>query len=434
MKNKLLLLGLLTCVLFSCKEKGEIRSLTLSMPSSFNEATEQYSNISVWSDGVENMEFVFSRKTDDGKLEYRSKQALSADITGRVRVVLPYTAHPQYDGESIVLHQNEVQSFPIQSIYIGGQTTSGVDKSAITMRAMTSYVCLRFTNIPKGIQIVSATLRLSPKEGCSSNLFYNSATYNFPAGRLTADADSQRSAFTTYSTENIAEGGCLYLSVFSEAYNNCNLPAEIITTGENGQNALHLFTLEGKTFVRGQTYEYIIDFNQAHTISTAYCTDALGIVSCGLPIEIEGTTFAPVNLGYDEVLAPFGLLYKAGDMTGLVYHEANPLSEYSNDKMSSALTSIPDGWRLPTTSELQKLVSCERSEGSIAGNTFGWWFAEKLYLEATGCILPDGTSTGRLMEGYYRAADSNNVLHITDDKAQLTEMEDSACAIRLVKE
>lgn len=441
MKHKLLFIGLLACSLFSCKEKGEIRIVTLSMPSSFNEETDRLPNISVWGNGVDNAEFIFSGKNADGQLKYRSKQALNSEITGNVRIVWPYSAETAYNGEVVTLHQNNVQAPATQTIYTGSKGIKQGDKAVIPMRMMTARIQLTFSNLPKYRQIVSATLRLTAKEGCSSNLFYQEATYNFATGKLTPNATIQRSTFTTYDALAQGEMKTLYLGVFPESYTNCTLSAEIITSGDNARDILYVFTFEGKTFTKSQTYTYDIDFNTEYDTGFVYTTDAQGVVSLGLPIFVNGTVFAPVNLGYDELLSPFGLLYKTGDFTGMPYHEESPISDYCNDKVSATTTLIPTGWRLPSVAEMQKLVSFVRSEGSICGNTFGWWFADKLYLPATGYIQEDGTSTGRLQEGYYLIDDRQNgtdaqgtVLHITDSGTQVEEAKGGAYAIRLVKE
>lgn len=441
MKHKLLFIGLLACSLFSCKDKGEIRIVTLSMPSSFQEEADHLPSISVWGNGVDNAEFVFSGRNADGQLEYRSKQALSNEITGNVRIVWPYSAETEYDGEVVTLRQNDVQTPSKQALYTGGNGIHEGEKAVIPMRMMTARIQLTFSNLPKDEQIVSATLRLTAKEGYSSDLFYQEATYNFATNLLKPNTSIQRSAFTTYDADNQSGTTTLYLGVFPESYKDCNLSAEIITSGGNGHNTLHVFPFEGKTFAKSQTYTYDIDFGTTHETGAAYTTDARGVVSLGLPIEIDGTTFAPVNLGYDELQSPFGLLYKTGDFTGMPYHEENPISDYCNDKVSATTTLVPTGWRLPSVAEMQKLVSAVRSEGSICGNTFGWCFSGKLYLPATGCIEEDGTSTARLQEGYYLIDDRQNgaaaqgtVLHITDSGTQVEAAKGGAYAIRLVKE
>lgn len=441
MKHKLLFTGLLACSLFSCQEKREIRIVTLSMPSSFNEETDYLSNISVWGDGVDNAEFIFSGKNADGQLEYRSKQALNSEIAGNVRIVWPYSKGLEYDGEVVTLHQKDIQTPAEQTIYAGGKGINSGEKAVIPMRMMTARIRLTFSNLPKDKHIESATLRLATKAGCTSDLFYREATYNFATSKLTPNTSIQRSTFTTYDAGAKAETKVLYTGVFPGAYTNCDLLAEVITSGSNAHNTLHVFTFEGKTFTKSQTYTYDIDFGTEHATGAAYTTDAAGIVSQGLPIEIDGTVFAPVNLGYDELLSPFGLLYKPGDFTGLPYHEESPVSDYCNDKVTSMTTPLPAGWRLPSAAEMQKIAVSARSEGSICGNTFGWWFADKLYLPATGCIQEDGTSTARLQEGYYLLDDRQNgangqgtLLHITDNGTQLEAAKGGAYAIRPVKE
>ena len=423
MKNKFLFLCLLVGLLSSCQEKGDVLSVTLSMPNTYSPSMDIAPSVSVWCDNIDNVEFVFSKVDTEGHLVYCSKQAYTSGLVGMTRVLSPYDAAATYDGTKVTLHQQAVQAPHTQIIYTGGATAEAGQTLVVSMRQMTARVLITMENAPKDDEVVSITLRVSPKEGYTANLFYQEATYEYATSQMKTNGQAQRSSFTTYGSDTLC------LGVLADNYANCDIRAEVITSS----GKLHVFVLEGKAMSRTQSYLYTIDFATSHETGVAYTADSEGLVSLGLPITIDGVTYAPVNLGYDELKAPFGLLYSGSDFTGFPYYEVSPIDAICNDQLGETLSALPEGWRLPTEGEIEKLLSTGHSAGAIAGSTFGWWLGEKLYLEATGKMAADGSCSGRLVEGYYWIDGGEEALYLSDERCEIVNAPTLRCAIRLVR-
>ncbi|MCM1035363.1 MAG: hypothetical protein NC038_08330 [Paludibacter sp.] len=435
----------LTLSLISCHEKASQTFVFLSMPSSYDATVDHIPSISVWADGIENEEFVFHSTDEDGRLIYTSKQPHTETLQGNLFVVAPYAADLHFDGESSLLTQPALQAQGTGVVFAGTKTVATGETAQISMRTLTSKITFQCNNIPNGNILQSVTLRLVPQAGASSNLFHTEASYAAQTTKLTFADAYQRAALTAYSTTALTSGSTLYLGFFPENYSNCTLQAEVIAHDNTPTGTLHVFTFAGRSFARAQNYEYILDFAQEHATYAAYPTDLNGYVSGGIPVTSGDITFAPVNLGQDEVLFPFGTLFLQSDLTkGSAYAESAPSSPYINDLGSSNLVSIPAGWRLPTEAEMQALISHPHSEGYTRGLTYGWWCGASatdtpanggnVYLEATGYITPDGIATQRLNEGRYWIDTPNTALIITDNNATINQAEGCACAVRLVKE
>lgn len=447
MKHKLLYCSLIAvCItLFSCHKEEDIKvSLYLSMPSSYDAALDLTPNISVWANGVENAEFVYKGTDESGRLRYEPKQPLKHNLTGSVFVLFPYSADAQLAGENILLQTAGVQKAGQQSVFMGTKNVAEGEAALVSPRMLTTKVQFTFNNIPDGVQITSVTLRLIPKTGTSSNLFHTEAHYDVAKTKMSFADAYQRTALTAYSENDLTNGSNLYLGFFPENYTNCTLQTEIIAHDNTSTGTLHVFTMDGRSFLRAQTFACPIDFAQQHITCPAYTTDADRRVSGGIPITVNNITFAPVNLGYDDLLSPFGLLFLQTDLTqGLAYTQPNPPSEYANDLGTPAVV-VPSGWRLPTAEEMNTLTNATRSAGYTRGLTYGWWFGDtaadtpadgnNIYLEAAGYIDAENNAAQRLSEGRYWTSTPNTALLLSDDGAGLTTAESCACSVRLVKE
>lgn len=441
----LLLYSLLVCTLLSCHKEGQTVSLYISMPSSYDVNLDHTHALSVWANGIENNKFIYKGTDAEGRLRYESKQAMKHSLTGNVFVLYPYCADAHFDGENATLPTISLQAPTTQSIFAGITTVTEGGNSLVSLRALTTKTQFIFNNLPKGTTVNAVTLRLVPQAGTSSNLFHTEANYTIASSKMSFSDIYQRTALTAYSTENILDGNSLYIGFFPENYSNCTLQAEIIVHDNTATGTLHVFTFEGRSFARAQVYTYILDFAQAHDTYAAYTTDTNGYMSGGIPVVTDNATFAPVNLGYDEVLSPFGKLFLQGNVTtGFVYTEPTPASAHINDLGTNTIVSIPNGWRLPTEKEMQALTTTAHSEGYTKGMTYGWWFGatatdspahgNNVYLEAAGYINNNKQATQRLSEGRYWTDTDNTVLMISDNGGSLTTAEGCACSIRLVKQ
>ena len=186
----------------------------------------------------------------------------------------------------------------------------------------------------------------------------------------------------------------------------------------------------------------------------------------GTGIDIDGTIWAPVNCGYDPEKYPYGKLYQWGRISGQGYSDGtyadavlpeikektiyydSQLEEYDNwffvgsstyydgwayyldsdvwnagtDKSpkKSVYDPCPEGWRVPTDTEMSNLVKNKSREETHEGKLGIWFTGSKFYRPVESRIfLPlagyrnySGTTYGREKQGYYWTSSKSYYLEI----------------------
>lgn len=170
------------------------------------------------------------------------------------------------------------------------------------------------------------------------------------------------------------------------------------------------------------------------------------------PVKIGSLLWAPVNVGYDPVSNPYGLMFQWHRKYGQCYNEfPNPISvqgpvtiELANDvtnrnrfyfnssgsydcitpqlsswDMSVNYNPCPEGWRVPSSAEFQSLISSGYTfDSSGLNNKRGFWFGGyhntnkegSVFLPLSGYIRGENTSpTQRNSLGLYWSSDTFSV-------------------------
>lgn len=170
------------------------------------------------------------------------------------------------------------------------------------------------------------------------------------------------------------------------------------------------------------------------------------------PVEIGNLLWAPVNVGYDPVNNPYGLMFQWHRKYGQCYNESPiPISvqgpvtiELANDvtnrnrfyfnssgsydcitpqlsswDMSVNYNPCPEGWRVPSSAEFQSLISSGYTfDSSGLNNKRGFWFGGyhntnkegSVFLPLSGYISGENTSpTQRNFLGLYWSSDTFSV-------------------------
>ncbi|MDX9782598.1 MAG: fimbrillin family protein [Bacteroidales bacterium] len=166
------------------------------------------------------------------------------------------------------------------------------------------------------------------------------------------------------------------------------------------------------------------------------------------PVQIGNLLWAPVNVGYDPVSNPYGLMFQWHRKYGQIFgtttlttgpvdlstgnDPANSLKFYTRTispydwcistqslwDMAESYNPCPIGWRVPTSAEMILLKQSgstwvNAGEGGVA-NLAGMWFGGNhstdrtgsVFLPAGGLIMNSGTSVSRtIYRGYYHATD-----------------------------
>lgn len=238
--------------------------------------------------------------------------------------------------------------------------------------------------------------------------------------------------------------------------------------------------------------------------------DELGIMH-GNGVEIDGIIWAPVNCGYHETDFPYGKLYQWGRKYGQGYSgrvvdvDGNPINDnyfdasvpqithsttsldagqsienanifyavgYSkpndwlspqDDKLWNAGTEekpikteydpCPNGWRVPTTTELEHLCQNYSQWTTNVEDQPGFWFCgssdyatniPQVFFPASGVLsYLDGEATSRGLEGHYWSSspgtnwyyDGSNFLYIRHNYAGVPDFcRAKGCAVRCVRE
>jgi len=166
----------------------------------------------------------------------------------------------------------------------------------------------------------------------------------------------------------------------------------------------------------------------------------------GKEIEINGVTWAPYNAGYSDIY-PYGLLYQWHRKYGQTYLGETPspsfptspvalssissftyrnmfiistnspydccTAQQSSWSMIRAHNPCPEGWRVPTKSELQSLLNSGSSWGAGPDGVPGRWFGENhagtkdncVFLPAAGLRTNSSNSDHRDFSGTYWSTD-----------------------------
>lgn len=180
----------------------------------------------------------------------------------------------------------------------------------------------------------------------------------------------------------------------------------------------------------------------------------------GEGVEIDGTIWAPVNCGYRRGSAPGGALYSWGRPDAITYHSIVKDSEawmyvVNDELLHAADDPCPQGWRVPTDSELAKLykgkytpVAKDESTGLIGRSFSGVEGRVSIFLPAQGYYDSEAGEdvmvgmTGRYWSCSQTDSTAARCMFFIDDSLQeadqplvgstvITKMD--ACSVRCVK-
>ena len=210
-----------------------------------------------------------------------------------------------------------------------------------------------------------------------------------------------------------------------------------ITAMAGMRTATCTVTVRGQAISEPQEVEYIDEYGINH----------------GPGVEIDGVVWAPVNCGYHETDYPYGKLYQWGRKYGQGYSEEydvtvpeitdGPISyvDGQTDQSANVFFAIneepfdwsssqedklwnsgteeypvkteydpcPEGWRVPTSVELQALIENSSSHTTV-NNMSGYWFSGSrtysesvpcIFLNEPGCRVNDGNEYDRNITGNY---------------------------------
>lgn len=210
-------------------------------------------------------------------------------------------------------------------------------------------------------------------------------------------------------------------------------------------------------------------------------------VNHGQGIEIDGVVWAPVNCGYKAPTAdskgfPYGKLYQWGRKYGQDYETEltteniiDPLlsvfmgsmadksnvfylswTNYTNtrlwnlgtdsDPVKTEYDPCPQGWRVPTNSELGDLIDNYTSRSTNNGQSGRWFSGSRAYQDScpsvflpfAGYLNDSGSAKNRTHYGYYWSSQRNKMLYMSFSDAQGVELSSNTyacgCAVRCVRD
>lgn len=398
--NLLLTMGLLLS-LTACEKKVD-NYIYLQVPDK--------ADAKVYTEDLRSYTFRFDADMGDGWYRYNCpmEQTLPA---GKLAAVYPAADENTYDGKEFHVGINAVQTGN-EEVYAATAAMNEQGEWRIACKPVTAKVLFELKSLPANAAVRSVTLRLVAEAGVAGNKFHTAADYLSQALRVSFSDSELRTAMSVYGTDTYA------LAVFPDDFSKGSFQVEVMLDDATPTGSTHVFAFPGKRIQRGTEHTLTADFAAEHASCASYPIDADYRMSAGVATELNGVFFAPVNLGYKEVSAPFGLTY------------------------ATDISAFPQGWRLPTEAEMQAVATAERSSHYTMGNAFGYWFGPTAAVTPTNgknVFLPVGglTDTGDPKPASYLIWNTNiqKVLYLdTTGKAVIQDAGATAeCSVRLVR-
>ena len=394
MKTKLTLVVWLVLFMSSC-DKAVDNYIYLQLPDK--------ADAKVYTEDLQNYIFRYDADMGDGWYRYNCRMERTLP-EGKLAVVYPASDDNTYDGTEFHLTINAVQNGN-EGVYASTAALNKDGEWRIACKPAFAEVVFELKNRPAQTVVRSVTLRLLTDD---TQMFHTSCNYSSAAARVTYSDNELRSALSVYGSDNIR------LAVFPADFSQAAFQMEVMLDDATLTGTTHVFTIPGKRLQRNNTYNITLDFATEHPVCASYPLDTDYRMSGGVPAELGGVVFAPVNLGFDDVKAPFGATFE------------------------KAKISLPKGWRLPTEAEMQMVAGCNRSDHYTVGGSFGYWFGPTALItpaDGQNIFLPvGGMADGKPLPAAYWLSDTGKIFYLDTECAEIRASDGALGIVRPVKE